>query len=84
MKLKNGRTAVVVSIGLFLAASASQASAQSAVQKTVANPENTNQEAQNRSALIHEETVDVSFDNTGVVSSVSSLAEIDKNAIPNC
>jgi len=84
MKIKNGSSAIIFGLGVFIAATAGQASAQDAVLKAITNPGNTNQEARNRAALIHEETAAVSFDNTGVTNTVTSLADIDKNAVPNC
>lgn len=84
MKIKNGSSAMVLGLGVFIAATTAQASAQDVIQKAITNPGNTNQEAQSQAAIIHEETINVDFDNTGVSNTVASLADIDKNAIPNC
>lgn len=83
MKINNRTSAIVFGIGMVLAASAAKASAQDLALKSIANPENTNQEARTQAAPIHEETADISFDNTGVVNCDGSLEDIDKNALPN-
>ncbi len=48
MKIKNESSAIVSGLVVFIAATAVQASAQDAVLKAIADPENTNQEARNR------------------------------------
>lgn len=84
MKIKNGSSAIVFGLGVFIASTAVQVAAQNAVLRASTNPGNTNQEVRHRAALIHEETVAIGFDNTGVTNTVISLAACDKNAVPNC
>lgn len=85
MKPNNGAVAAVLGMGIFVTAPANlQVFALNVANSKAATGITLSQhDVSSMNTAIHEETVSVTFDRTGVVCCDGSLDKIDKNAVPN-